>query len=168
MVAGQGAFLLIVTPEDTFRGVVPWLLLVATLLFAAGPSLVAALRRRGHAAPGRGLSAGILFVVAIYGGYFNGGLGIMLLAAFGLLGYGDLHGMNGLKNALSVLLSLIAVVTFVMAGLIAWAPAGSLAGAAALGGYLGGRLSRRIQDVRLLRGFITLVGLAMSGAFFLG
>lgn len=165
--SGAGAFLLIVTPEDTFRGVVPWLLLAATLLFAAGPSLVAALRRRGHAAPGRALSTGILFAVAVYGGYFNGGLGIMLLAAFGLLGYDDLHGMNGLKNALAVLLSLIAVATFVMAGLIAWTPAVAMAGAATLGGYLGGRFSRRIRDVRLLRGFITLVGLAMSAAFFL-
>lgn len=161
--SGAGAFLLIVTPEDTFRGVVPWLLLAATLLFAAGPSLVAALRRWGHAAPGRALSAGILFAVAVYGGYFNGGLGIMLLAAFGLLGYDDLHGMNGL----SVLLSLIAVATFVMAGLIAWTPAVAMAGAATLGGYLGGRFSRRIRDVRLLRGFITLVGLATSAAFFL-
>lgn len=98
----------------------------------------------------------------VYEWYFNGGLGIMLLAAFRLLGYGDLHGMNGL----SVPLSLIAVFTFVMAGLIAWSPAVVMTGASTLGGYLGGRLSRRIRDA-LLRGFIALVGLAMSAAFFL-
>lgn len=163
-----GAVLLVVMPEETFRWVVPWLLLAATILFAAGPRLVAALRRRGHSAPGRGVSAAVILAVSVYGGYFNGGLGIMLLAAFGLLGFSDLHGMNGLKNALSVLLSLIAVLTFVAAGLIAWTPALAMAGAATLGGYLGGRLSRRIDDVRVLRAFITLVGLAMSLAFFRG
>ena len=86
--SGAGALLLIITSEETFRGVVPWLLLAATILFSGGPSMLAVLRRRGHAAPGRGLSALVLFAVATYGGYFNGGLGIMLLAAFGLLGYG--------------------------------------------------------------------------------
>ena len=75
--------------------------------------------------------------------------------------------MNGLKNALSVLFSLIAVGTFVAAGLIAWAPAVIMAGAAMLGGYIGGRLSRGISDVRALRVFITFVGFAMSVAFFL-
>ena len=162
-----GALLLVVTPEEIFRWVIPWLLLAATLIFAAGPAMVAALGRIGKSTPGPMVSGAVILVVSIYGGYFNGGLGIMLLAAFGLLGYTEIHGMNGLKNVLSVLLSAIAVLTFVAAGLIAWGPALIMATAAAVGGYVGGRVSRKIRNVTALRVFITLVGLGMSLAFFL-
>ena len=94
-----GAGLLLVTPAEVFDGVVPWLLLVATALFAAGPRLVRWLARRGVGRAGPLASAMAILGVSVYGGYFNGGLGIMLLATFGLLGYADLHGMNGLKTS---------------------------------------------------------------------
>lgn len=162
-----GAALLIVTPGETFLWIVPWLLLLATLLFAAGPFLMATLRARGSAAAGPVLSGAVLFAVSIYGGYFNGGLGIMLLATFGLLGHVNLHGMNGLKSVLSAVLSLVSAAAFVWAGLIVWEQALVLAASAMAGGYAGARLSRRIVRTDLLRGFITLVGLSMTVAFFL-
>lgn len=162
-----GALLLIVTPGETFLWIVPWLLLLATLLFATGPMLLTALRQRGAGAAGPGLSAVVLGAVAIYGGYFNGGLGIMLLAAFSLLGHTDLHGMNGLKNLLSAVLSLISAGAFVWAGLIAWEQAFVMAASTAVGGYVGARLSRRIVRTDLLRWAITMVGAAMTVAFFL-
>lgn len=162
-----GALLLIVTPGETFLWIVPWLLLLATLLFATGPLLLKALRQRGGGAAGPVVSGAAILAVSVYGGYFNGGLGIMLLAAFSLLGHTDLHGMNGLKNLLSAVLSLISAAAFVWAGLIAWEQALILAVSATAGGYAGARLSRRIVRTDLLRWFITLVGAAMTIAFFL-
>lgn len=161
-----GALLLIITPSETFLWIVPWLLLLATALFAAGPILLTALRRRGMGVAGPILSGVGILAVSIYGGYFNGGLGIMLLATFGLLGHVDLHGMNGLKNILSALLSLVSATAFVWAGLIAWEQALIMSACAMVGGYAGARLSRRIVRTDLLRGIITLIGASMTVAFF--
>lgn len=161
-----GALLLIVTPGETFLWIVPWLLLMATALFAAGPRLLKVMQRRGGAAAGPVLSGAAILAVSVYGGYFNGGLGIMLLATFGLLGHVDLHAMNGLKNVLSALLSLVSAAAFVWAGLIAWEQAAAMSASAMAGGYVGARLSRRIVRIDLLRGFITLVGASMTVAFF--
>jgi hypothetical protein len=162
-----GAAMLIFTSDRAFTGIVPWLLLVSTLLFAVGPALTRRLKAMGIPAAGAGVSALVLGAVSIYGGYFNGGLGIMLLATFGLLGHSDLHGMNGLKNVLSAVLSLTSAVAFMAAGLIAWQAAAPMAIAATLGGYAGARLSRRISNLVYLRVFVVLVGLAMTVLFFL-
>lgn len=161
-----GAVLLIFTPGETFLWIVPWLLLLATLLFASGPWLLKQLRTRGAGEAGVAASAAAVFAVSVYGGYFNGGLGIMLLAAFGLIGYVNLHGMNGLKNVLSAVLSLVSAITFVTAGLIAWEQAVVMAASTALGGYCGARLSRRIVRTDLLRLFVTAVGAVMTLVFF--
>ena len=160
-----GAVLLLVTPSSVFRGAVPWLLLLATLLFAAGPRIVLWLRSRGGTGAGRGAVFATVFAVSVYGGYFNGGLGILLLAAFSLLGLGDLNRMNGLKNLLSAVLSVIAAATFAVAGIVAWREAAIMAVAATLGGYLGARIARRIPADRLRAGIVA-VGLVMSALFF--
>ncbi|MDW3204774.1 MAG: sulfite exporter TauE/SafE family protein [Alphaproteobacteria bacterium] len=161
-----GSFLLIATPGDAFLDIVPWLLLLATLLFATGPAMIGQFRKRSVASAGRLVSGVTVLAVAIYGGYFNGGLGIMLLAVFGLIGFTDLHGMNGLKNILSALLSLVSAVTLAAAGLVAWEHAVLMALCATVGGYLGARLSRRIVRTDLLRIFVTVVGLFMTVMFF--
>lgn len=161
-----GALLLIVTPGEAFLAIVPWLLLLATTLFAFGPRILAFVRNRGGGPAGVGVSGMAILAVAIYGGYFNGGLGIMLLAAFGMIGHVNLHGMNGLKNVLSALLSMISSITFILADLISWEHAVALSFSAALGGYLGATFSRRITRLDLLRLFITAVGAAMTVAFF--
>lgn len=162
-----GALLLVVTPASVFLGIVPWLLLAATLLFAFGPKMMAALRSLGVAQAGSVISALVLLGVSVYGGYFNGGLGIVLLAAFTVLGYSNLHAMNGLKSVVSSVLSVVSTVTFIAAGIIDWHYALPLALASALGGYLGARLSRRITNTTLLRWFVTAVGAVMSLVFFL-
>lgn len=159
-----GAALLAVTPEAVFVGAVPWLLLTATVLFAVGPRLLPLLT--GTTGPGAFASTVVLAAVSVYGGYFNGGLGIVLLAAFGVLGFVNLHGMNGLKNLLSGILSLAAAATCAAAGLIAWNETAVLAAASAAGGYLGGRYARRIRNPAALRAAITGVGAAMTVAFF--
>lgn len=162
-----GALLLMVTPGETFLWVVPWLLLLATVLFAFGPALLRHVQARGRGAAGAVISAVAILVVSIYGGYFNGGLGIMLLATFGFIGYVNLHGMNGLKNVLSAVVSLVSALTFIGAGLIAWEQALVMAFCSALGGYAGARMSRRIVRTDLLRVFVTAVGAVMALVFFL-
>lgn len=165
--AGLGALLLTITPGDTFLWVVPWLLLLATAMFAFGPILLRMVQKFGVGSAGVGVSSSAILMVSIYGGYFNGGLGIMLLATFGFIGYSNLHAMNGLKNILSAVVSLVSAITFIAAGLIAWKPALVMALSATLGGYLGARVSRRIVRTDLLRHFVTAIGLAMAAVFFL-
>ena len=162
-----GAILLIVTPGDTFLWVVPWLLLLATILFAFGPSILGQIQKRGLGSAGVTTSAVAILAVSIYGGYFNGGLGIMVLATFGFIGYVNLHGMNGLKNVLSAVVSLVSAAAFIAAGLIAWEPALVMALSSTIGGYLGANMSRKIVRTDLLRLFVTVVGLVMTLVFFL-
>jgi uncharacterized membrane protein YfcA len=116
-----GAALLLFTPDATFRKVVPWLLLAATAMFAFGPQLRAwAAGKNAATPPHRAKAAAGMLIVAIYGGYFNGGLGILLLALFGLLGQTSLNAMNGMKNLVSALLTAIAVVIYAVGGIVEW------------------------------------------------
>ena len=94
-------------------------------------------------------------------------IGIMLLAGFGLIGFTDLNAMNGLKNVISAILSLVSVATYMVAGLIHWTYALPVAIACTVGGYVGAALARRITRPQMLRIFITLVGAVMTVAFFL-
>ena len=107
-----------------------------------------------------------MLAVSVYGGYFNGGLGILLLATLGLIGFINLNGMNGLKNLLSAALSLISAATFALAGIVAWPQAAVMAVAAAIGGYCGAWAARRIRRAELVRALITAVGATMAVAFF--
>ncbi|AOZ68025.1 hypothetical protein LPB142_00750 [Rhodobacter xanthinilyticus] len=161
-----GAGLLLVTPEELFSGVVPWLLLMATLAFATGPSFVRCLAKSGHETSSPAALA-LVFVVSVYGGYFNGGLGIMLLAAFGVIGMTDLHRMNGLKNLMSVVLSVVSVTTYAVAGLIDWGNLLIVGLSCAMGGYIGAVLARRVRNTAVLRLFIIAIGLIMAVAFFM-
>ncbi len=160
-----GAALLLVTPDATFRRIVPWLLLAATALFAFGPRLRQWTAGSHAAASPLRAALGVL-AVAAYGGYFNGGLGILLLALFGLLGQTQLHAMNGLKNLVSALLTVIAAGLYAAGGLVLWPQALAMAVAATAGGYGGARLARRIP-APWLRAGIVATGLVMAVLFFL-
>ncbi|HSW14721.1 MAG TPA: sulfite exporter TauE/SafE family protein [Solimonas sp.] len=155
-----GAALLLRTPDRLFAGLAPLLLLAATLLFALQPWLGRQLQ--GRRALPAAAAAGLLFAVCVYGGYFNGGLGILLLAALALLGLRELHAANALKNLVSGLLTAIAVALYAAGGVVAWGPSLWMLLFAALGGYAGARLARRIPPP-WLRGFIVLIGLLMAG-----
>lgn len=158
-----GASLLLLTPDNLFRAIVPWLLLAATALFAFGGQLFRALRRFG--AGGSRAMLLSLFAVSVYGGYFNGGLGILLLAHLSLFGLKDLNAMNGLKNLLSAVLTAIAVVAYAAGGAVRWPEAAVMTVTAVAGGYAGARLARRIPPQALRLGIVA-VGLAMAAAFF--
>ena len=157
-----GAALLLVTSNDVFAVVIPWLLLAATLLFALGPKLR---EWTAGGAPSTAKATVGVLLVAAYGGYFNGGLGILLLALFGLLGQTKLNAMNGLKNWVSALLTAIAVVIYAAGGLVLWPQALLMMVAATAGGYAGARVARRIP-APWLRGGIVLTGLVMTAVFF--
>lgn len=160
-----GAGLLLLTDNHTFGLIVPWLLLVATMLFAVAPMLLRWTKggSGGHTSTLRS-AAGVL-AVSIYGGYFNGGLGIMLLALFGLLGQTNLNAMNGVKNVVSALLTAIAVAVYAWGGLVAWPQALAMMVAATAGGYSGARIARRIP-APMLRAGIVATGLVMTVLFF--
>lgn len=160
-----GATLLLVSSNEAFSLIVPWLLLFATLLFAFGPrlhGLLVAKARRGGPFWGR---AGIVGV-SIYGGYFNGGMGIVILAAFRVMGVHDLNVANALKNLLSAVLTLIAVLVYAVGGLILWMQVLPMAVAASLGGVVGVMIGRRIPPP-VLRAVIVLVGAITTVVFFL-
>jgi uncharacterized membrane protein YfcA len=158
----MGAGLLLVTPAKLFSGLVPWLLLLATALFALGPVIASRSAGRGHPSwrlPG-------LLAVAIYGGYFNGGLGILLMALYTLTGESRLNMVNALKNLNSFVLSWLSVAAFAWAGAIVWDQALWMMVLATLGGWLGARLAKRLPT-RWVRGMVISTGLIMSLVFFI-
>ncbi len=162
-----GAVLLIVTSPDAFLALVPWLLLTATLLFAFAPRLQRLTEDASIGIPSTGMAAILLLLVTTYGGYFNGGLGIIMLAALALQGYRNIHGMNGLKNLLASILSTLSVVTFMTADLIAWEAAIPMALANICGAYVTSRLVRRMTRINILRGVIIAIGAVMTVVFFI-
>jgi len=161
-----GAALLLVTPDATFRKVVPWLLLAATPLVAVGPQLRQWAGSAPHGGAASAWKAGLgMLLVAGYGGYFNGGLGILLLALLGLLGQTQLNAMNGMKNLVSALLTAIAVAIYAAGGIVHWQEALVMMLAATAGGYGGARVARRLP-APVLRWGIVATGLVMAGLFF--
>nr|BBH94289.1 UPF0721 transmembrane protein [Thermogemmatispora argillosa] len=202
-----GALLLLRTPQQTFTLLIPPLLLIATVLFAASPRLTALLRKRRMAALSvtsavtadgaqsqeATLSSGMpaptttstlamsmeklsplklvtvsffQLLIATYGGYFGGGIGILMLATLGMMGMENIHEMNSLKTVLAGLINGVAVITFTLAGAVFWPQALLMVVGAIIGGYGGAYYARKI-DQRWVRLFVTLVGVAMTLYFFI-
>ncbi len=158
-----GALLLLVTPARMFSSLVPWLLLFATALFAVGPALARHASQRGRSL--HGARAPGLLAVAVYGGYFNGGLGILLMALYTLAGESRLNTVNALKNLNSFVLSLLSVAAFAWAGAIVWDQALLMMAAATAGGFAGARWARRLP-APWVRALVVTTGLVMSMVFF--
>lgn len=158
-----GSLLLLVSSNAAFSIVVPFLLFAATLAFLFGDQI-----RDWAAAKSRSVTpfgASGLFVVSVYGGYFNGGLGIVLLALFALWGMVNIHAMNGLKSGLSFALSGVSVAVFAIGGLVEWHLAIIMMVAATAGGYAGAPIAR-ILPKHIVRAVIAAVGFSMSAVFF--
>jgi len=163
-----GGLLLLAGGDSVFRGLIPWLLLAATVLFAASPQLgrlLAARRGTARALPPHGpLSLGAHALVSVYGGYFGAGMGILQLAAFAIEGHA-LPRANALKNLISALIYSVASLTFILAGRVSWSELAVLLGGATLGGYLGGALGERLPP-RWLRALVIAVGSGMTLYYF--
>ncbi len=165
-----GAILLLVTPESTFGKLLPWLLLFAVLLFAFGKRGSTYLRASvGRMSISSGtLEIGVLaaqFFVAVYGGFFGGGIGIMMLAVLSLAGMQNIHQMNGIKTLLATCINGMAVAAFILAHQIVWAQGLLMVVGAIMGGYFGAFFAQRINPA-LVRYFVIAVGVLMTIYFF--
>jgi hypothetical protein len=162
-----GAVLLTKTSDAVFSKMVPFLILFATLLFMAQD----AFRRLGakeKKSAGRGAIWGAMafqFVVAVYGGFFGAGIGILMLASLGFLGMNNIHEMNALKTVLGSLINAVATVWFIRAGLIDWWIAGIMTVGALIGYYLAAHYAQQISQ-RRVRQLISAIGFGISGVMF--
>lgn len=160
-----GAIALVITPPALFNAIVPFLVLFATLLFASR-GLVDQLIKQEDREPRVSLLGRIWgflfqFFIATYGGYFGAGIGILMLGSFSIMGMRDIHKMNGLKTIIATLINVIAFIYFALRGLVVWPIAVVMGVGTIAGGFAGARLARKI-DQRVLRSFITIVGLGVS------
>jgi len=161
-----GAQLLLHTSAARFDAIVPFLVLGATVLFMLQQPLSRRLARRATeehaiAAPLPRPGAWVLsaqFAVAVYGGYFGAGIGILMLATLGAMGLGDIHRMNGLKNWGAMCINAIAAITFALSGIVTWPVAGTMAVGGLAGGYGGARLALRVGQ-KWVRRAVVAIGL---------
>lgn len=158
-----GAVLLLVTSNEAFRAVLPWLMLVATVLFAAGPRIARVMSR--SRLQGRTALLGTLFSISVYGGYFAGGYGILLMAHLSIFGARTLNVVNSVKSVASTGMSLIAVAAYAAGGVIRWSEGFVMMAGAVLGGFLGARLVRLVPESALRAGVIC-VAVMITAAFF--
>lgn len=174
---GVGAWLLLNTSESRFEAIVPWLVLGATFLFAVQSPIMRRfghVRRSaiGHVAPSRPSHGARVFaprhgptallwqfLVGVYGGYFGAGIGILMLAVLGFMGFTDIHRMNGLKNWGGLCINFVAAVMFAVSGIVDWAVALAMAVGAIAGGYAAAHLAQRVPQV-VVRRAIIVVGIA--------
>ncbi|MEQ9449722.1 MAG: sulfite exporter TauE/SafE family protein, partial [Rhodospirillaceae bacterium] len=158
-----GAFLLLRTPAPTFDAIIPWLLLAATLIFVYGPRVTPYLQKRFHIGPGALLT--IQFAVGIYGGYFGGAMGIVMLAVYSLFGLTNLNAMNATKTLMAGLINGIAVVIFVAADIVWWPQTLVMMVGAVTGGYLGAHVARGMNQ-GIVRAIIIAISVGVTIAFF--
>jgi len=163
-----GASLALRAGDARFTALVPWLLLGATGLFALHEPLARYLKLADDAPRGGASWAALMLfqvAVATYGGFFGAGIGILMLAALGLMGVRDVHRANGLKNLAAVCINGVAALTFVAGGHIAWTEAAVMATGALLGGAIGAGTARRVGP-RAVRRAVMAIGVALALAMF--
>ena len=160
-----GAVLLVMTPTAVFDRLIPLLILFATLLFMLQEQVQRVIKTTGKAHAGSTAwllgALGFQFFVSLYGGYFGAGIGILMLAAFGIMGFTDIHQMNGLKNFLALCINGIASVYFIWHGMVSWPHALVMAVGAIAGGVWGAGMARRIGP-RAVRRIVIAVGFTMA------
>jgi uncharacterized protein len=171
-----GALLLLWTPAERFSAIVPWLVLGATVLFMVQRPVMKwfTTHRAGTTESDAERTSrrpplailGYQFLVAIYGGYFGAGVGILMLAALGFMGLSNIHRMNGLKNWGGLCMNAVAAAMFAFTRLVNWPVALAMAVGAISGGYLGSRTAQRVPQ-RLVRGAVVAIGLISGLALLL-
>jgi uncharacterized membrane protein YfcA len=165
-----GVLLVLLLPARLFAAAVPWLILLAAVLFAAQPRLAGLVAAPQAVTPGRIAAAcGLQFLVAIYGGYFGAGIGILTLAVLGILALGDIHRLNGLKNVLGMTTNGVAAAIFaagsaVGAHDVSWPCVAVMAVASIAGGFGGSVVARRFRPAAVRR-FVAAIGFALAGYY---
>jgi uncharacterized membrane protein YfcA len=165
-----GTLLVTRLSPDVFNQLVPWLILIAATLFALQKRIARWLGIGHHdeAPPHFRTVAGVVFFqffVAVYGGYFGAGIGILMLTSLSLMGLGDIHRMNALKTFLAACINGMSVVVFILDGKVQWPYALSMAVAAIVGGYLGAHFSRRLP-ANVVRWVVIAIGFGLAAYSF--
>lgn len=160
-----GSLLLLVSDPDIFIVLIPFLILLATILFATGDILRSKLLSIAGETKSARMIYTTLFIVSIYGGYFGAGLGIILLAIAQIMGFSDFHIANSIKNLLATSFTILSIIVFGIGGLIAWPEALTMMVGSTAGGYLGGRFAKRINQ-KLLRIAVISFGIFLSIVYF--
>jgi len=164
-----GAVLLTRTSDSSFAKMVPFLILFATVLFMAQDAFRRFAKKEAaekkHGAGAVWGSMAFQLAVAVYGGFFGAGIGILMLASLGFLGMSNIHEMNALKTVLGSLINAVATVWFIRAGLIDWPKAGIMTAGALVGYYLTAHYAQRIPQHRV-RQLISVIGFGISGVMF--
>lgn len=158
-----GAYLLTQTRDADFKRIIPFLILLAAVMLVFQPRI----KERAQHAGGFPLWSGLLiqFAVAVYGGYFGAGMGIMMLGAFALTMEGDIHELNAVKNWLGLFINFVASILFVVKGLVLFNVAVPLTVGSIIGGYASAKISQRFEPEKL-RLVIASYGIAMAAYFF--
>ncbi len=171
-----GSALVLVLPPEWFAALVPWLILLSAVLFTVQPWVTG--RAATAAAAGSderptsiAVACVLQFLVAVYGGYFGAGIGILMLAMLGMLRLGDIHRLNAVKNVLGMVVNGAAALLFASGAVlgfhqVAWGHAGVMAAAAVAGGLAGSHLARRMP-ARVVRRGVALIGFALAAYYFL-
>jgi uncharacterized protein len=163
--------------QEVFAKLVPWLILTAAVLFVVQAPLSKWVKRRAtvegrlpeHHQPNwvtQSIVIGFQFLVAVYGGYFGAGIGILMLSALGFMGVGDIHRMNAVKTFLAAGINATATVKFIGDGLVNWSLAWPMAIAAIAGGYFGARLARRLPPA-YVRYAVIVIGFGLAAYYFI-
>src|SRR5262249_11983920 len=159
-----GGYLLIRTSDASFMRLLPWLMLLAAATFTFGGRLTRRFNHPARATHGPSLLGGVApwtlllqLVIAMYGGYFGGGIGIMMLATMTVAGMTEIHEMNGLKSVLAIAINGVALFEFLVHGAIAWQYGLVMVAGGFTGGYFGAAVARRIPPP-FIRGFVVTVG----------
>ena len=166
-----GAILLKRTPPEDFAALVPYLVLFATVLFLVQEPIQRWLRTSdatNHPITTTWLvsTAFYQFLVAVYGGYFGAGIGILMLAALGLMGLNNIHQMNGLKNIFVSTINAVAAIYFIATGLVSWPAALLMAAGAIIGGYGAAGLARKLGQ-KFVKRTVIVIGFAMTISLFI-
>ena len=169
-----GGLLLLAAGDARFAALIPWLLGFATLLFTFSPQLSALLKRlrppvaqthKDEHGAGSPIGWAVQLLVAIYGGFFGAGMGILMMASLAIGGHEDVQHINALKNLLSAVIYSVTVITFIVAGAVSWPHTLVMVLTASLGGYWGARMARNIQGPWLRR-MVIAVGAALTLYYF--
>ncbi|WBV56725.1 sulfite exporter TauE/SafE family protein [Chryseobacterium daecheongense] len=159
-----GGLLLLYTPSSGFNLVVPWLLLLGSMAFAFGRQAGNWLRKKMHI--GAGLVLGAQFLLGIYGGYFGGAVGIMMMAVWALFGLSDIKVINANKTLFTGIANAVAVVLFIFAGKVYWPETCTMMVATISGGYFGAHFTKKLDPVKLRTG-IVILNFFITAVFFI-
>ncbi len=163
-----GTYLVIAFPESYFKALVPWLILTAAVLFLLQPTLTRLTGVGAAHAPATATTRAAVvvfqFLVAVYGGYFGAGIGILMITSLSLMGLGDLRHVNALKTLLAAFINGVSIVMWVIDGRVNWNYALSMAAAAVVGGLVGAHFGRKLPRA-VVRGIVIAIGFGVAGYY---